>query len=109
MRCHLPQISAAYRARQPVAVDASGRSSDTRRGRQLQLAVKGADLVGGLDDRIERKDLGVKMGAGGSYELARSPAHGDAHLSTPLKTTSLTVKAAKMVLAANGLRTVPRR
>ena len=28
----------------------------------LQLAVKGVDLAGGLDDRIERKDLGGKDG-----------------------------------------------
>ena len=63
MQRHLAQTSAAYRAKQPMAVDdAGGRSSDTRRGRQLQLAVKGADLAGGLDDRIERKDLGGKDG-----------------------------------------------
>ena len=62
MQRHLAQTSAAYRAKQPMAVDAGGRSSDTRRGRQLQLAVKGVDLAGGLDDRIERKDLGGKDG-----------------------------------------------
>ena len=109
MHRHLAQTSAAYRARQPVALDASGRSSDTRRGRQLQLAVKGADLAGGLDDRIERKDLGGKDGRWRSHELGRSPAHGAAHLSTPSKTNALTVKAAQTVLAANGLRTVRRR
>ena len=58
MHRHLAQTSAAYRARQPMAVDAGGRSSDTRRGRQLQLAVKGADLAGGVDDRMEHDDLG---------------------------------------------------
>ena len=89
MHRHLAQTSAAYRAKQPMAVDAGGRSSDTRRGRQLQLAVKGADLVGGLDDRIEHDDLGGKDGRWRSHELGRSPAHGCAHLSTPLKTTAI--------------------
>ena len=60
MHRHLAQTSASYRARQPMAVDAGGRWSDTRRGRQLQLVVKGADLDGGLDDRIDREDLGGK-------------------------------------------------
>ena len=62
MHRHLAQTSAAYRAKQPMAVDAGGRWSDTRRGRQLQLVYKGADLDGGLDDRIDREDLGGKDG-----------------------------------------------
>ena len=32
MHRHLAQTSVAYRAKQPMAVDAGGRSSDTRRG-----------------------------------------------------------------------------
>ena len=73
---NLVRISAGNRARQPMAVDAGGRSSDTRRGRQLQLAVKGADLAGGLDDRMEHDDLGGKDGRWRCYELGRSPHTG---------------------------------
>ena len=109
MHRHLAQTSVAYRAKQPMAVDAGGRSSDTRRGRQLQLVVKGEDLVGGLDNRMEHDDLGGKDGRWRCYELGRSPAHGAAHLTTPLKTNALTLKAARVVLTANGLPTVWRR
>ena len=59
---NLVRISAGNRARQPMAVDACGRSSDMRSGQQLELAATGDDLDGGLDDCIEVEDLGGKDG-----------------------------------------------
>ena len=59
---HLAQIASSTRVRQPPAMEANGRTSDTRRVSRLELAPKGDSLDGGLDDCIERADLGGKDG-----------------------------------------------
>ena len=59
---YLAQITSTTRVRQPLAMEANGRTSDTRRVSRLELAPKSDSLDGGLDDCIERADLGGKDG-----------------------------------------------
>ena len=60
---YLAQITSTTRVRQPLAMEANGRTSDTRRvSAGWRLTPKGDSLDGGLDDCIERADLGGKDG-----------------------------------------------
>ena len=60
---HLAQIASFTRVRQPPAMEANGRTSDTRgESAGWRLTPKGDSLNGGLDDCIERADLGGKDG-----------------------------------------------
>ena len=90
--CHLAQTTSVTRVRQALAVSTHGHTSDTRRGRQLQLAAKGDYLDGGLQDRIEREYLGGKDRRWADHTMGRCPAHRDAHLSSPLKMNTLTAR-----------------